>query len=392
MESIEIRRLDIEVAESDPNDLENGEGLIVQGYIAVNAPSHILGKENKKKWREVIEPGTFGNAIAKSKRLKQEIDFLADHDNKKILASTLNNSLFLEEDDVGLYINARISETTWGKDLFVLVRDGIIKGLSFGMKVIRENWTMSADGLPLRTISEIDLFEISALKIPAYPTTLLESRGLEVTEVEIPDDLEKRNLQGGNGIINDNQEITPLMMYNGMTLIAEKLDAIVTKMDTMDSNKTIKGLEDAKLVLAEVKAVAELTAGKAVGEETVQTQEEIPNGTETVTDEEKVETDETKPLEGNPDDADVETKSTEEEKDETLTDETKPVEGETKPAEGEVKTEEKTEVKTEATTEQKETTPEKTEAELEEERKKKALNEVRSWLGENKKVEVPENE
>lgn len=383
MESIEIRRLDIEVAESNPNDLENGEGLIVQGYIAVNAPSHILGGENKKKWREVIEPGTFKNALAKARRLKQEIDFLAEHDNKKILASTLNNSLFLEEDEVGLYINARISETTWGKDLYVLVRDGIIKGLSFGMKVLQEEWTMSADGLPLRTISSIDLFEISALKVPAYPTTLLESRGLEVAEVEIPDDLEKRDLQGGNSMLGDEQEVTPQMMYNGMTLIAEKLDAIVTKMDTMDSNKTIKGLEDAKLVLAEVKAVAEITAGKVIGEQAEPGV--IPTETEGVIDEEQVETDEAKPLEENPDEAEVETKSTEGET------ETDPVTDETKPVEGETKTEEKAEVKTEVTTEKK-VEPEKTEEELEEERKKKALNEVRSWLDATTIMEVPENE
>lgn len=382
MESIEIRRLDIEVAQSDPSDLENGEGLIVQGYIAVNAPSHILGKENKKKWREVIEPGTFKNALAKARRLNQEIDFLAEHDNKKILASTLNNSLFLEEDEVGLYINAKISETTWGKDLYVLVRDGIIKGLSFGMKVLQEDWTMSADGLPLRTISAIDLFEISALKVPAYPTTLLESRGLEVAEVEIPDNLEKRDLQGGNQTMGDNQEITPQMMYNGMTLIAEKLDAIVIKMDTVEVDKTLKGLEDAKLVLAQVQAVADAAVGKPV----VEGEAIVPDAEKAIdpeTGKEVVGEDgETLPIEEDPAKDGIETKA--------ATEGTEAVDGETKPTEEAPNEEAKV---ADPAIEEKAVSTGEEPAETEEEKKKRlALNEVRSWLNETKIMEVPENE
>lgn len=385
MEEIEIRKLDIELI---PDIESENNGLNVQGYIAVNSPSHILGKENGKKWREIIEPGTFKNALAKAKRLKQDIDFLADHDNNKILSSTANNSLFLEEDEVGLYIDAKVSETTWGKDLYVLVRDGIIKGLSFGMKVLREDWTMSSDGLPLRTISEIDLFEISALKVPAYPTTLLESRGLEVSEVEIPNDIEKRNLQGGNTVLSDNQEVTPQMIYNGMTLIAEKLDAIVTKIDTMDSNKTIKGLEEAKLVLAEAKTVAELTAGKTVGAD--EDPNKDPNKDTTLEEEDKkaVDNENELPLEEESKDEELEEKTEDSEEEVVTTDETKPLE---EKEEVDAETKETVETKDEAEVVK---TPEEIEEDEEEEekRKKKALKEVRCWLSEAKIMEVPENE
>lgn len=392
MEVIEIRRLDIELS---PEVEIEGKSLIVQGYIAVNSPSHVLGQEGKRKWREIISPGVFKNALAKARRLNQDIDFLAEHDNKKILASTANDSLFLEEDEVGLYIDAKISETSWGKDMFVLVRDGIIKGLSFGMKVLQDDWTVSPDGLPLRTIHEIDLFEISALKVPAYPTTLLESRGLSVAEVEVPKDIEKRDLQGGNIMIGENQEVTPQMMYNGMTLIADKLDAILVKIEANATDKTIQGLEDAKLVLAEVKAVAELTAGKTAGAEVEQplVEGEVPLEKKALNEEEN---DENGDLIENVDEAEAEAEVINDKVDEAETEEEvkaavegeEPEGGETKPAEEDPNAEVEKPVEKVLTEQEKLDEIERLKK-IEEENKKK---ELRSWLNDNQIMEVPEDE
>lgn len=364
MESIEIRNLDIELSPYAEYD-EDFPSYQVEGYIEVNSPSHILGKEGKRKWREVIAPDVFRNALAKAERLGQSIDFLDEHDNKKVLASTSNGSLFLEEDEVGLFIRAKISETSWGKDLFVLVKDRIITGLSFGMKVLRDDWSVTPDGMALRTILEIDLFEVSALRKPAYPMTLLESRGLDVTlsdSIEVPEgidtkeskDVEKRAFNSVE------EEVTPLMMYNGMVLIAEKLDEIVLKMDSIDQDKTIKGLEDAKNILVETKALVEATSGKS-------TVEDNP--------------------EDNPDETD-ETRAAKNDQAEDVNpdDPTDPVNGETPKAD-------ETEDEDPETEDQKDS-EEGTDDELTEEEKQKLKekNEIRSWLNENKIVEVPENE
>ena len=47
----------------------------------------------------------------------------------------------------------------------------------------------------IRTILDIDLFEISAG--PAYPESLLELRDIEVVQVDVPEDLEERDMTGG---------------------------------------------------------------------------------------------------------------------------------------------------------------------------------------------------
>ncbi|QIQ66290.1 head maturation protease [Enterococcus phage nattely] len=390
MDGIEVRALDLNINDVD----EESKEMKLQGYVATDASSHILGKEGKKKWREVIAPGTFRNAIAKAKRLKESIDLLADHDTKKILASTANGSLKLEEDEVGLYFEATVSPTSYGRDLYVLVKDGIIKGLSFGMKVLNEDWSLAADGMPLRTISEIELFEVSALKTPAYPTTLLEARGMEVADVEIPNDLEFRALIGGNGLNTDNMEVTPKMLYDAISTLA---------MNQADTNKLLQeivdksafdGLEMAKQVMEQVSQVASAQVPPmdptAAAATPAQPTEPTPTVEEKVT-EEKVEepvTEEKAKVEKTEDgtkavveDENGEPKAeakVEEPSEETRVDETEQKAEETPVAETKV---EEGKAETAAEPETTTTTTKKPDVQAE----------VRAWLENNKIMEVPEN-
>lgn len=390
MDGIEVRALDLNINDVD----EESKEMKLQGYVATDASSHILGKEGKKKWREVIAPGTFRNAIAKAKRLKESIDLLADHDTKKILASTANGSLKLEEDEVGLYFEATVSPTSYGRDLYVLVKDGIIKGLSFGMRVLNEDWSLAADGMPLRTISEIELFEVSALKTPAYPTTLLEARGMEVADVEIPNDLEFRALIGGNGLNTDNMEVTPKMLYDAISTLA---------MNQADTNKLLQeivdksafdGLEMAKQVMEQVSQVASAQVPPmdptAAAAAPAQPTEPTPTVEEKVT-EEKVEepvTEEKAKVEKTEDgtkavveDENGEPKAeakVEEPSEETRVDETEQKAEETPAAETKV---EEGKAETAAEPETTTTTTKKPDVQAE----------VRAWLENNKIMEVPEN-
>lgn len=369
---IEIRSLDFEMS-----DVSSEDSLEVHGYIATNALSHILGKTDGKRWREIISPGTFTEALAKARMKEQDIDFLFEHDKDRILSSTANASLLLEEDEVGLYMEAKISKTSWGKDLFVLIKDNIVKGLSFGMKVLREDWSRGPDGIPLRTITDIELYEISALKAPAYQNTLLEARGLEIAEVEIPSEIETRNFGGSQ--MEENLEITPLMLYNGLTLLAEKLDNINTRIETFEKNQTVDGLEEAKQMLIETQAIikANSMVAPAVQTEEVDTLDE--------TDPEVQDSEETR--------ADQET----EEVDVADSEDPKPVVDENLDSEEEVSTETKdevdnlpedTELKPDENSDPVEKTPEEIAAE-EEEKKKKNISEFRSLL-ETLKMEAPQ--
>ncbi|MHC5529519.1 HK97 family phage prohead protease [Priestia megaterium] len=167
------------------------DGLLVSGYVnKTNQWSQKLGK--RKQFVERILPDTFNKALQNG----NEINFLAEHDNAKILSSTRNGSLVLREDDEGLYMEARISPTSWGKDYHQLIADGIIKNMSFGMAVLKDKWDKLSDGTYQRSISDLVLFEVSAVRSPAYVQSTIAARSIEVIEdVEIPTEkAEKREL------------------------------------------------------------------------------------------------------------------------------------------------------------------------------------------------------
>lgn len=406
MKEIELRALDIDL--SPDEDFDEDEGLRLHGYVATDASSHILGKEGKKKWREIITPGTFQKAIAKARRIKESIDFLVDHDTKKILASTVNDSLTLEEDEVGLYFDAKISKTSWGKDLYVLVKDGIIKGLSFGMKVLDESWSLSSDGMPLRTIHEIELYEISALKTPAYPTTLLEARGLHVADIEVPEKVEEksselRSLIGGNGM-NNEQEVTPKMVYDAISTLAMNQAETNKLLQEIVDKSAFEGLEMAKQVMEQVQQVASAQVPPLPADQMTPPAEDPAKAGQEV--KEEVTTEE-KPVDEKPaedvpadgeevraEDKPAEEKPTEEKAPE-VGEETKPTEEkapEAKPAD-EKPAEKPTDAEAQPTEEKPAEGQEAKPADEDEEKKKQVTvtKEIRAWLENHKIVEVPEN-
>lgn len=184
---IELRSLPFNVVAQD-----EGDRLTVSGIVnRVGSVSEVItNRRTGKKFRETIEPGVFSRAIDRAKR----VDFLSMHDKNQVLSTTDNDSLELRETDEGLSMNAQISGTSWGQDTYRLINDGIIKGMSFGMRVLNQDWSRGADGLPLRTIKDIDLFEISAVRNPAYKASSIEARDTDsIIDVEIPDDIEERD-------------------------------------------------------------------------------------------------------------------------------------------------------------------------------------------------------
>jgi len=182
---LEIRTLPVDMYASD------GENLKVQGYVNMTGSvSEILtNPETGEKFRETILPHVFSMALQQAPR----VDFLYQHDKMAVLSTTENDSLSLSEDTQGLFMRAKISDTSWGRDTYQLIKDGIIRGMSFGMIVDSFSWKLSDDGLPLRVIESIRLFEVSAVRNPAYRSSTIETRGIEqLVNIDIPKNIEKR--------------------------------------------------------------------------------------------------------------------------------------------------------------------------------------------------------
>lgn len=173
MNKLELRQIDVELSGAKQ---ENGE-LLVSGYVNQTGQwSQPLGRE--KRFIERIEPGTFQRALDKG----NDVNFLAEHDNKLLLASTKNGSLSLREDDKGLFMEARISPTSWGKDYHQLISDGLLTNMSFGMGVSADKWEKRSDGMYERSISDLTLAEVSVVRNPAYVQSTIQARSMEIID------------------------------------------------------------------------------------------------------------------------------------------------------------------------------------------------------------------
>lgn len=169
---MELRQVDVKLTG------QNSEGeLLVSGYVNKTGQwSQPLGRE--KRFIEKIEQGTFQKALDRG----NDVNFLAEHDNAKLLASTKNGSLSLREDEKGLYMEARISPTSWGKDYHTLISEGLLTNMSFGMQVANDKWEKRSDGTYERSISDIHLAEVSVVRNPAYVQSSIAARSIDIID------------------------------------------------------------------------------------------------------------------------------------------------------------------------------------------------------------------
>lgn len=147
---------------------EEGDGMTFVGYAAkFDQPSENLGG-----FVEYVERGAFSRSL----KSRNDVMLLWNHDSGQPLASTRSGTMKLTEDEVGLRVEARLPQTTLGKDLAILLRDGIVGKMSFGFNVIKDSWNSEGNE---RRLKSVRLFEVSAVVWPAYTSTSATVRGLD---------------------------------------------------------------------------------------------------------------------------------------------------------------------------------------------------------------------
>lgn len=105
-----------------------------------------------------------------------------NHNDDILLAGTRNGSLQLELREDGLYPTGRIVRTQQGNDVLELVKEGLIKKMSFAFTVLDDVWS-EMEGKDYRRITKIGkLFDVSLVTFPAYPQTYVGLRSNELDE------------------------------------------------------------------------------------------------------------------------------------------------------------------------------------------------------------------
>lgn len=137
-------------------------GPVIKGYAArYDEPTTIGGL-----YIEKIAPRAFSKTIQSGDALA-----LIAHDWSRVLGRQSAGSLRLKDTPLGLYFELDTDLTTpSGQEIFGNVRRRDVKGCSFGFFVLHDDWDDSGD-VPVRTLLDIELLEISILANPAYEST-----------------------------------------------------------------------------------------------------------------------------------------------------------------------------------------------------------------------------
>jgi uncharacterized protein len=145
-------------------DIRAADNGRLTGYAAVfNSRSVDLGG-----FVEVIKPGAFQRSL----REMPDVLALVEHDFNKVLARVSNSTLTIAEDERGLRFDLDPADTSYGRDIVELVRRGDVYGASFRFRVYPNGSHLDTSTTPaIRTLTSVQLSEVSIVVNPAYPAT-----------------------------------------------------------------------------------------------------------------------------------------------------------------------------------------------------------------------------
>ena len=139
---------------------------------------------------ESVAPGAFRRAIA-----EDDVRALFNHDANFVLGRNRAGTLRMGEDEIGLAIDCDPPDTQTIRDLVLApIARGDVSQMSIGFRVRKQEWDETGQILK-RRILEVELFDVSPVTFPAFPTTDIALRSL--------DEYRKANPKGG-GITTGN--------------------------------------------------------------------------------------------------------------------------------------------------------------------------------------------
>lgn len=160
----EKRLVELRAAEDDE--------MTVEGYAAVFDTVTNLGWINEVIDRKAFDEADMSDIVMK---YNHEDSFLP-------MARTRGGSLQFNVDDHGLKIRAKLPDTTSNKDIFTLIKEGVLSKMSFAFTVANEEYDYETDTRRILAFDKI--FDVSVVDTPAYETTEIYARSKEDYEKE----------------------------------------------------------------------------------------------------------------------------------------------------------------------------------------------------------------
>lgn len=112
---------------------------------------------------EKVDRGAFNKTIKEA-----DVRALFNHDSNYVLGRNRSGTLELSTDDSGLYYRINPPNTTFARDLMESMDRGDISHSSFAFYTLRDDWGITEQEFPLRTLLEVSLVDVSPVTYPAY--------------------------------------------------------------------------------------------------------------------------------------------------------------------------------------------------------------------------------
>lgn len=170
-------RRDLTVVTANPQLRAAVEGTTTMGFTghaAVFGQRTAIGNPLTWGFYEEIAAGAFTKTLGEG-----DARFLVDHDTRLVVSRVSAGSLRLSQDAQGLAVDADLdTRLSYVGDLVVNLGVSNVTGMSFGFRTVKDDWStvtvQTSEGdmeAELRTLREVQLFEVSAVTFPAYEGT-----------------------------------------------------------------------------------------------------------------------------------------------------------------------------------------------------------------------------
>lgn len=158
------------------------EGPKITGYAAVfydgtDATQYMLWDDMAER----IMPTAFDRAVK-----EDDVRGLFNHDPNMLLGRTTAGTMRLSVDSKGLRYEIDPPDTAVGRDTATAIKRGDLSGSSFAF-VPTETLIREQDGITIREILAVELFDVGPVTFPAYESTSagLRSEGMDDLRREV---------------------------------------------------------------------------------------------------------------------------------------------------------------------------------------------------------------
>lgn len=175
-DKIERRTMKVSAPEVEERaEMQAEQPMIVEGYAVVydQPQTYQFGEET---YTETIVRGACDNSD-----MRRTVMRYNHEDCVFALARTKNGSLQMMSDDYGLKIRAELIDTQSNRDVYKMIKSGLIDEMSFAFTVDDDEWTYSDDFKTVkRDIKSIDvIYDVSAVDTGFYENTSIYARAFE---------------------------------------------------------------------------------------------------------------------------------------------------------------------------------------------------------------------